>query len=192
MRYTHEHSEMTRKRILDAAGRQFRSKGYGGIGVDGLVKLAAVTSGAFYGHFRSKAEAFTAVVTAGLERLREGVERFRSQHENGWLAPFATYYLGPVHLRDVEGGCALPSLSVEVGRADDATRDVYETELIRVAEAIAGGLRKGPAREAAWPVLALLAGGVTLVRAVRDEKLAGEIAEAVLAAVLTHGHENAR
>ena len=100
MRYTQEHSEQTRTRILDAAGREFRSHGYSGIGVDGLVGAAGVTSGAFYGHFRSKADAFRAAATAGLERLHQGIGRFRSQHGAGWLAAFAAFYLGPEHRRD--------------------------------------------------------------------------------------------
>ena len=190
MRYTHEHSEQTRTRILEAAGRQFRSQGYGGIGVDGLVKAAGVTSGAFYGHFRSKAEAFGAAATVGLERLREGVRRFRGEHGADWLTTFATFYLGAGHRRDLAGGCALPSLSAEVGRADNATRAAYEAELVRVAELMASGLPSGSGREAAWPVLALLAGGTMLARAVRDESVAQEIADATLAAVLARGPES--
>ena len=44
----------TRSRIIDAAGRSFRSNGYAGIGVDGIAKAAGVTSGAFYAHLGSK------------------------------------------------------------------------------------------------------------------------------------------
>ncbi len=192
MRYTPEHSEQTRARILDAAGRQFRSHGYGGVGVDGLAKAADVTSGAFYGHFRSKAEAFRAVATAGLERLRQGVERFRDQHGAGWLDAFARFYLGPDHRRDLAGGCALPSLSAEVGRADEATRVAYEAELVRIAELVTDGLPGAPGREAAWPVLALLAGGTVLSRAVRDGAMAQEIADAVLGAVQARGTRSRR
>ena len=129
-------------------------------------------------------------MTEGLERLRQGIGRFRSQHGTGWLAAFATFYLGPQHRRDIAGGCALPSLSAEVGRADDATRAAYEAELVSVAELVADGLPGICGREAAWPVLALLAGGVVLSRAVRDETVAQEIADAVLAAVLARGAES--
>lgn len=183
MRYTSEHSEETRARVLDAAGREFRSRGYDGIGVDGLTKAAGVTSGAFYGHFRSKADAFRAVATLGIERLRQGVQQFHGRHGAGWLGPFAAFYLGPNHRQDVAGGCALPSLSPQVARADTATRAAYEAELVKVAELVASLLPGAAGREAAWPVLALLAGGTMLSRAVQDEMLAHEIAEAVRKAV---------
>jgi len=180
MRYSAEHSEETRRRMLEAAGRAFREQGYGGIGVDGLAKAAGVTSGAFYRHFPSKAEAFRAVVVAGLDRLRQGVELFRRRGDD-WFGAFARYYLGPERRRDVPGGCTLPSLSTEVGRAGPAARRDYQVELERVAATLADGLPGAPTREAAWPLLAQLVGAVVLARAVEDEALAAEIAQAVLA-----------
>jgi TetR/AcrR family transcriptional repressor of nem operon len=187
MRQRPEQSEQTRRRILDAAGREFREHGFGGVGVDGLAKAAGVTSGAFYGHFRSKAAVFRAVAAAGLERLRLGIEHFRSQYGDGWFDAFATFYLSSAHRRDVAGGCAMPSLSAEVERAEKPARVAYEGELLRVATAVASGLPDAPEREAAWPVLAQLAGGVLLSRAVQDEALAQEIAGAVLNAVRQQG-----
>ncbi len=183
MRYTSEHAEATHARVLDACGRQFREHGFGGIGVEGLSREAGVTSGAFYNHFGSKAGAFAAVVKTGVERLRAGVAYFQRQHGRDWLAAFAAYYLSPDHRRDVAGGCALPSLSPEVGRAAKPTREAYEAELLKAAELIASGLPGQPGRAAAWPLLALLAGGVMLSRAVDDEAVAQEIADAVLGTV---------
>jgi len=183
MRYDAKHAEATRQRVLEACAREFRSRGFGGIGVEGLSKAAQVTSGAFYNHFGSKAGAFAAVVKAGVERLRLGMERFR--HANGprWLPAFIAYYLGPDHRRDVAGGCLLPSLSAEVSRSDAATRAAYEQELLAVAARVAEGLPGAPGRAAAWPILASLAGGVLLSRAVADPELAREIADAVRGAL---------
>src|SRR5271170_2634471 len=121
MRYRPEQRGETRKRVLDAAGREFRRHGFGGIGIDGLAEAAGLTSGAFYSHFRSKSAAFRAAVAAGVQRLRLGVENFRARYGESWFDAFAAYYLGPEHRRDVAGGCALPSLSAEVARADEAT-----------------------------------------------------------------------
>ncbi len=180
MRYSPEQSGATRKRVHDAAGRAFRQYGYGGVGVDGLAKAAGLTSGAFYVHFRSKADAFRAVVTTGMERLRAAVEQFRARDGDAWFDAFAAYYLGPEHREDVAGGCSIPTLSADVARADRATRAEYEAGLMRVATELAAGLGVGSGREAAWPLLAQLAGGVLLARAVRDEALAKEIAEATL------------
>src|ERR1700674_3367633 len=94
VRYSQGHKEKSRALIVDAAGRGFRKQGYGGIGVDGLAREANVTHGAFYGHFRSKAEAFRAAVVAGLRELRGGVEAMRTEHAKDWIPAFAAFYLG--------------------------------------------------------------------------------------------------
>ncbi len=183
MRYSTDHSDQIHQRMLEAAGREFRAHGYTGVGVDALAKSANVTSGAVYSHFGSKAGAFRAVVVSGIERLRMGVAHFQRKYGTKWFDAFAKFYLSPEHRRDTAGGCALPSLSAEVRHAEDATRADFEVELLGVAQLIADGLPGNARREAAWPLLAQLAGGVLLARAVNDEKLAREIANAVLKSV---------
>ena len=87
--------EESRARILASAGRGFRKRGYGALGVDGLAKEAGVTSGAFYAHFRSKAEAFREAVAAGMADLRTGIERMRQDEgDAGWRKRFVDFYLG--------------------------------------------------------------------------------------------------
>jgi TetR/AcrR family transcriptional repressor of nem operon len=182
VRYTQGHKEQSRTRIVDAAGRGFRKHGYSGIGVDGLAREAGVTHGGFYGHFASKAEAFVAAVVAGLQELRAGVEAVRADHGTGWVGAFAAYYMGPKRTCQLADACTLPSLSVEIERLDPAARATYQTELLRVMEAVAAGLPEGTDAERtarAWVLLSLLAGGVTLARAVPDQALAEHIAAAV-------------
>ncbi|MGI4944284.1 MAG: TetR/AcrR family transcriptional regulator, partial [Janthinobacterium lividum] len=64
MRYAPGHKAETRDRILSAAEIAFGIHGYDGVGVDGLAAQAGITSGAFYGHFRSKAEVFRVAAVA--------------------------------------------------------------------------------------------------------------------------------
>ena len=187
MRYKPGHREQSRQRILDAVGRGFRTAGYGGVGVDGLAKEADVTSGAFYGHFKSKAAAFRAAVAAGLEQLRAGVEALRQQHGAGWVGALADFYLTQKVTCAPGEACALQSLSPEVARADEAARTVYQEELLKVVETVAAGLPatldEATRRQRAWTLLAQLAGGTMMARAVADPRLSQEIAAAVRAQV---------
>jgi TetR/AcrR family transcriptional repressor of nem operon len=192
MRYAPGHRQATKTRILHAAGRRFRAMGYGGIGVDGLAQDAGVTSGAFYGHFRSKAEAFREAVVAGMEELKEGIISFRDEHGRSWVSSFTAFYFGPKLRCEMEEGCALPSLSPEVSRGGDDVRRAFETEVTDIATMIADGLSEpqpcGMTRqESAWVMLALMSGGTTLARAVHDEAKAAEIARAVSRAVTAIG-----
>ena len=186
MRYGPEHKEAARAKILGAVGRGFRRLGYGGIGVDGLAKEAGVTSGAFYGHFASKAAAFEAAALAGLVELREAIEGLRAQHGAAWLAKFVDFYLSTKRTCELGESCALQSLTAEVARAERDTRAAYEAELVRVVDGVAAGLPDAtPAarKKLAWAILAMLSGGVTLARASEDPKIGAQIAGALKAAI---------
>ena len=182
MRYSAEHKQHTRTRILEAAGQLFRKEGYGGSGIDGLTKAAGVTNGAFYGHFKTKSEAFRTAVVAGLEELRLAIVELKAARGKRWLKTFVGFYLGPKRTCDIGQSCALPSLSPEVMRADLDTRRAYEAELRRIIDEVATGLSdRATLRrdDTAMALLALLSGGVTMARAVADPALSERIAQAV-------------
>ena len=64
-------------------------------------------------------------------------------------------------------------------RADDETRDAYEQALRQIVDEVSAGMDSPPDDDRAIAFLALLSGGVTLARAVRDPELAQRIADAV-------------
>jgi TetR/AcrR family transcriptional regulator, transcriptional repressor for nem operon len=188
MRYGPGHKDEARTKILNAAGRGFRRLGFGGIGVDGLAKDAGVTSGAFYGHFPSKAEAFKAAAVAGLVQLREAIEDLRAREGEGWLSTFVDFYMSVRRTCDLADSCALQSLTPEVARADSGTKTAYEAELVKVAEAVASGLPNGPLvarRRRAWAILAMLSGGVSMARSAADPNTGAQIAAGIKVAVMT-------
>lgn len=187
MRYRDGHREEARDRLTAAAGRGFRRKGFGGIGVDGLAKEAGLTSGAFYGHFTSKDAAFQAVVGKGIEDLHAGVRHLRDTLGDAWLPAFVDFYLGEKRTCDPAESCAMQSLSTDVLRAEGTVRAVYREAMERVAACVADGLPGGDAADRlrrAWAILAALAGGVTLARAVDDPDLAAVVVAGVRASVL--------
>lgn len=187
MRYKATHREEARAKLIAAAGRGFRRKGFGGIGVDGLAKEAEVTSGAFYGHFASKDAAFQEAVAAGIGELRAGVASFQEAHGGGWIEAFVDFYLNQKRTCSLDQSCALQSLSGEVARSEGEVRALYQDGIVKVVEQVAGGLKEGSIasrRERAWAFLSILAGGVTLARAVNDPEVAVQIAKSVRTAAL--------
>lgn len=182
-----EQKEQTRQRILEAAGRGFRKGGFGGIGVDGLVKEAGLTSGAFYVHFGSKAEAFRESVKQGMADLRGGVLYFQQQHGRAWWPEFVRFYLSAKRSCDLSEGCTLQTMPSEVARSDDASRATFEAALLDVAQTIVNGpvSTKAPRDiETACAALSALVGAVTLARAVGSETFAAQIAAATEHALL--------
>ncbi len=182
--------EESRLKILRGAGRGFRRAGFGGSGVDGLAKEAGVTSGAFYAHFKSKADAFREAVLMGLGDMKCNIERTREELGNRWRAAFVDVYVGERRTCDLSESCALQSLSIEVARADDEARAAYEEQFRLIIASVADGLEGKPKkrREEAIALLALLTGGVTLARAVQDPEFSNEIAEAVRKAAMNLGN----
>ena len=182
-----EQKAQTRKRIIEAAARGFRKSGFEGLGVDGLAKQAGVTSGSFYVHFDSKAVAFREAVSLGMQELEEGVLHFQATHGKAWWPEFVRFYLGMKRTCDLAESCTLQSLSPELARADDASRQAFEAGFRGVAEAILAGPRSpGAPRDldAACFALASLVGAVTLSRAVGSAALSRQIAESAGRALL--------
>jgi TetR/AcrR family transcriptional regulator, transcriptional repressor for nem operon len=186
-RYAPGHKEEAHARMITAVGRGFRKRGYGGVGVDGLAKEADVTSGAFYGHFKSKEDAFDEVVAAGIGQLTTSILALREAHGTEWINVYVDRYLGEKRTCDLGESCALQSLSSEVGRSDSRIKSTYQREITQVAQTVADGFGGGSAKERldrAWAFLAILSGGVTMARAVDDASVSEAIAKGARKAAL--------
>jgi len=180
--------QLTHQRMLDAAGRSFRSNGFAGIGVDGIAKAAGVTSGAFYAHFGSKNGAFDAALKAGLDEVIAAIPVFRRDHGKKWVAAFTDYYLGRPHREDLTAGCAMTTLSPEVVRANAKVHTAYEEGMTKIVALVGDGLAGDTLEQRharAWVMLSTLIGGLTIARAVESDTLAGEIAASVKLAAVT-------
>jgi len=187
MRYKPGHREQAKTHILGAAGRGFRKSGFGGIGVDGLAKEAGMTSGAFYGHFKSKDAAFQEVILHGLTKLNNTITTMQNDLGPAWAQEFIDFYLGIRRTCDISDSCTLQSLSSEVVRACDDTRNTYREHLNTVVETVACGLDQIPESQRmdkAWALLSILSGGVTVARAVNDKTTSDTIAQALRGAAL--------
>ena len=87
MRYSKDHKQATRQRILEAAGRRFKEDGIDGAGVAAVMSDAGLTNGAFYGHFTSKEDLVANVL--GRDTRRAGLlARARSHRKRLWASDF--------------------------------------------------------------------------------------------------------
>jgi TetR/AcrR family transcriptional repressor of nem operon len=170
-----ESSSKARERLIEAAGRGFRTGGFGGTGVDGLAKEAGLTSGAFYTHFASKTEAFRLALHEGFEFFQRGIATLREQAGKNWLPALVNHYFKERMEVDLCEACVLPSLTADATRADDATRIAYEADLQKLAETLATGMPGKGATERSWTLLALFAGGASIARAVKDKTIRATI-----------------
>jgi TetR/AcrR family transcriptional repressor of nem operon len=178
-----------RAALLEAAGRLFRDRGIGGVTVAEVSRAAGLTHGAFYGHYASKESLAEAACRHG---FAHSADRWRARAlaaPDDPLGAIIDGYLTTEHRDEPGAGCALPALGAEVARAGgalSAALDEGARALLDVLEEQLAALQPTRAPEehrlAATALLALLAGGVLLARALAPDPVRS--AEALHAAKL--------
>ncbi|MET9911077.1 TetR/AcrR family transcriptional regulator [Streptomyces sp. NPDC006476] len=177
-RYTKEHKQVTRQRIIERAGHRFKQDGIDGSGIATLMSDAGLTNGAFYAHFESKDDLVAHVVA---EQLRAQVEQFgtlRPGREG--LEDLIRSYLSPEHRDNPGSGCPNAALLDEIGRCGDATKDAYTHGAKAIVDEFAARLApEDPqsARGQAVGLFTLAVGTLQLSRALSDQKFSDEVLE---------------
>jgi AcrR family transcriptional regulator len=176
MRYSEDHKQATRRRILEAAGRRFKQDGIDGSGVATLMSDAGLTNGAFYGHFSSKEDLVANVLA---DQLRAQRESFDDQPaDRAGLEAFVRSYLSPDHRDQLAGGCPSAALLDEIARRPADTRDVFTAEVMGVVDDIASRLDPTDAEAAradALTIFGLMVGTLQLARALTDRHLSDQL-----------------
>lgn len=170
MRITKEKKQENHDRIVAIAAEMFRERGFDGVGVADLMKVAGLTHGGFYNHFASKEALIAEAATKGFV---ETSERYAGYS----VGDVIDAYISRPH-RDARGqGCPAAALSGEAARLPDDTRAVFGEGIAGLFAALEQGLAGRPdARAQAISLLAQAVGAVVLSRACTDgSSLADEI-----------------
>jgi TetR/AcrR family transcriptional repressor of nem operon len=176
MRYSKDHKQETRNRVIQAAGRRFKQDGIDGAGVSTLMSDAGLTNGAFYAHFASKEDLVAHVLADQLCAQRQSFGELPPGREG--LEALVRHYLSPEHRDDVAEGCPSAALLDEIVRRPRATREVFGEELGAVNDDIARRLNPDDpeaARSDALALFGLMVGTLQLSRALPDRELADEL-----------------
>jgi TetR/AcrR family transcriptional repressor of nem operon len=185
MRVSREQATENRARILEAAARLFREKGFEGVGVDGIMEEAGLTHGGFYGHFASKADLAEQACAAAVDRSRRRWETLAEGRPEAALAEIVQSYLSKRHRDDPGYGCVLAALGSEVARRSDAVRTTVSEGAraqLAILERVAVGDSTAERRRQAIATLSGLVGAMVLARLVDDAALSDEILTAAAAA----------
>ena len=176
MRYSEDHKQETRRRILEVAGRRFKQDGIDGAGVATLMSDAGLTNGAFYGHFSSKEDLVANVLADQLRIQRKSFDDQPS--DRAGLEAFVRSYLSPEHRDQLAGGCPSAALLDEIARRPTDTRDVFTDEVMGVIDDIASRLDPTDveaARADALTIFGLMVGTLQLARALTDRPLSDQL-----------------
>jgi AcrR family transcriptional regulator len=175
MRYSKDHKDASRQRLIELGGSHAKKHGFNESGMASLAASAGVTTGALYKHFDGKGDLFVAVITAELERtaqMYDGID----PADDGSVARTLAGYLSLQHVRHPEQGCPLPSLTPEIARADAAAKAAYQAGMLEIHAKLQ---RLTATSDDAWTLMAQNVGAVMLARALPEEQLQFEILDAL-------------
>ena len=179
MRYSAEHKQQTRERIVRAASKTFRKKGAQGIAIADLMKELRLTHGGFYRHFSSKQQLFVEALTKALGEgeifLKRATERAKKGKE---LNSIIEMYLNNVHCLDTTSGCPMAALASEVARQPKAVRQAFDRGLRMFISKVVPFVPGKSVKERelkAHVLFSGMMGALNMARAVSDEALREEI-----------------
>ncbi len=173
MGYPQGHKEQTRERIILAARKLWKSKGFSAASVDKVMEEAGLTRGGFYAHFKSKEELLLEVIEENLAREkleqwhREGITDIAELHSRVF-----DFYLSQAHRDHPDQGCPLTALSQEVTHLGKKPREKMGQMIRRFADWLSG---EDQNRSKGLAKVSLMVGAVSLSRVVGDEELSDEI-----------------
>ena len=176
MRYSKDHKQATRQRIIEAAGRRFKEDGIDGAGVATVMSDAGLTNGAFYAHFTSKEDLLANVLADQLRNQRASFDAEPS--DRAGLETFIRAYLSPEHRDDCGEGCPSAALLDEIVRRPAVTKKAFTGELTGLMDEIAARLDPTDleaTRTNALILFALMVGTLQLARALTDRALSDRL-----------------
>lgn len=174
MRYDKGHKDASRRRIMEVAGERFRNDGIAASGLAGIMSDAGLTNGAFYPHFKSKAELVRESVAAAME---DQGNLMQDLADSGGLEAAIAAYLSPDHRDNPATGCTLAALLPELARESAETRAFWAERFLATARQLASGLppqARDPEAKALG-IYATLIGALQLARVVQGTPLSDRI-----------------
>jgi AcrR family transcriptional regulator len=170
MRYGKGHKDASRRRIMEVASERFRSDGIAASGLAGIMGDAGLTNGAFYPHFKSKAELVRESVAAAMEDQAKLLG-------SGGVEAAIDAYLSAEHRDNPATGCTLAALLPELAREPAETREVWAERFRGAVQQLASGLppQTPDPVAAAIGIYATLIGALQLARVARGTSLSDRI-----------------
>jgi TetR/AcrR family transcriptional repressor of nem operon len=171
MRYPDGYKESVSARIVEAAARALRQDGIDAVSIPRLMKLAGLTHGGFYGHFRDRDDLITKAVThaasdSPLAGDRPAAEMFDA-------------YLSKKHALHPEHGCVVAALGAEGARQKGPVRrafaEIGRGFLRHVERRLHPDVAKDSLSDEALATASRIVGAIVLARLVHDDALAERI-----------------
>jgi AcrR family transcriptional regulator len=171
MRYSDEHKDAVRRRIIETASRALRLAGLDGVSIPAVMKKAGLTHGGFYGHFSDRDALVAEAVTFASHETGTAVFE-----QTPSVEAMLETYLSEGHVENPDQGCVVAALGADAPRQRAPVRHAFA----RAAEGLMALVNRKlhPAtssqtlQDDALALAATMVGAVVLARLVEDPRLA--------------------
>jgi TetR/AcrR family transcriptional repressor of nem operon len=173
----------TRRRIVEVAAREFRSKGIQATGLADLMSEAGLSHGGFYRHFESKDQLVAEACEAGLSAIIDKLDAAAGEHAGSeGFRKIVDAYVSASHRDTPADGCPLAGMGSELARADKHTREAAARGFDGLVDVLAKRSRRrqhSAAHSDAVFALSAMIGAVTMARIVDDPEASAAILQNV-------------
>ncbi len=174
MPYAPDQKKKSREKVIRAAMRLFKERGFEAVSIDEVMAEAGLTRGGFYAHFKSKADLIAQAL------LEEAPAPQPLGVDLDELGIFADAYVSALHRDSPSEGCAAAALTQAAAREGPEVRAAYTAFFRTLVGRIDSylGNQSGSISEDAIALAAQMAGTVQIARAVDDPMLSTRILKA--------------
>lgn len=117
-----------REKIIDVAFDEIYTKGYQGVSLNEIIKIANVQKGSLYHHFKSKKELALSVIRERVSIKNQNTWKRLREIDSGFL-DFIFLILRETEQRDFKRGCPIGNLLQEMSSIDEEFKFEIDTIL---------------------------------------------------------------
>jgi TetR/AcrR family transcriptional regulator, transcriptional repressor for nem operon len=194
-RVSQDKAQENRERVVQAAARLYREKGFDGVGIADVMKSVGLTHGGFYAQFPSKDHLMAEACAHSADTLNKWWTELVQQAPRKNLSALAASYLSQEHRDDPGSGCVVAGLGIDTSRQGTLVRSAFTAGVRRMLDVVMQVIPGRPAkvrRREALAGFSAMVGAVVLARAVNDEALSDEILAAARAHIAEMDRELGR
>lgn len=166
MRKSRKEKADTRQRIIEAAAKLYREKGFDGVGVAQIMEAAGLTHGGFYRHFPSRDALIAEAMSEAFQALAPSTPTSTSAAQLDVLRRYIEMHLSQEHLDNPSYGCPVAAVGSEVGHIGGDVSAVFNNGMKTIIDRVTIALgQERESRAEALRLLTSLVGAVVIARA---------------------------
>ena len=172
MPYTKEHKKQSRDKILKSAVKLFTRQGFDNTSIDEVMADAQFTRGAFYAHFKSKADLYQQSIINAASQSALVQDKPTNLDEKAWLKILLDGYLSMDHVEQKNVACPLAFMATDVAIRDKTVRSTYSNIYKHMNKMISEYTKSYSTcnESTVYAVTAMMIGGVAIARALNQQE----------------------